>query len=67
MTIKIERKWTDKNERFTFGQDKFGHLYCKDNETNVNLTLLDPYYKKGRFFYYKFVNPITKIVKLVKR
>ena len=50
-----------------FGQDKQGNLYCRDLTDNVNLVLMDPWFKNKNFFYYKFVHPITNKVKLIKR
>jgi len=65
--VKIIRKWYDKPKQYLFGQDDKGNLYCRHEESKVNLVLIDPYFKKGNGFYYKFLNPTTQQIKLVKR
>ncbi len=67
MVVKIIRKWYDKPKQYLFGVDKEGNLYCRHEETKVDLVLVDAYFKKKDQFYYKFINPVTNTVKLIRR
>lgn len=67
MAIEIIRKWLSKDKRYQYGTDKKGVLYCRDMELNINLICIDPVFKKKNKWYYKFINPETKNIKLVER
>jgi hypothetical protein len=63
--VKIIRKWADKSNKYMFGTDAQGALYCRDVVEAVNLVLVDAYFKKGKNWYYKFVYPNSDRIKLV--
>lgn len=65
--VKIIRKWIDKSGNFMLGTDDNGTLYCKNIAQDINYVCVDPVFKKNRKFYWKFVNPKTKEVKLIER
>ena len=65
--IKIIRKWFNRSKSLQFGQDNTGKLYCRDIKNNRNLVLLDSYHKVKERYYYKFIDPVTKKIKLVER
>lgn len=64
---KIIRKWLDKTGRYQYGIDENDSLYCRDMREQVNMVCTDVCYKKKEKYYYRFVNPVTGVVKLVQR
>ena len=67
MVVEIIRQWTDKRKKYQYGQDKEGRLYCKEIQTNVTLVCVDSCFKRKGGYYYRFINPETKKVHMVRR
>ena len=67
MTAKIIRKWKDRSRRYYLGYDDKGNIHCRDTKNEVNMVLIDAYFQRRNKWFYKFVNPKTKEIKLFER
>lgn len=57
--VKIVRKWKSYDERYQYGLDEQGNLYCRDLNEQVNLVPANRYLKVKNKQYVLFVNPKT--------
>ena len=57
--VKIVKKWKSYNNRYLYGQDEQGNIYCRDLDEQVNLVCVNPWLRIKNKTYILFVNPQT--------